>query len=349
MRYPDCRAILPVVALTMFLSVVPVSYPAAGATTSVTPRKIVVFLEGVCSSIPAPPGRNVFDDLRDILEEPRYGYGEADFIQYSYAGGKVEGGNWYPNSYSEMVPITQDFQTTSWSRLHNDLLVPYRKAHPEATFTLVGHSLGGVVAFEEVVKYVDSPDYQPGFLSTVITIDSPLHGATPTMLTAGGIFGDFFDVPPCTFQGPSTATLVGIHNDEPQTTKTLQEKVKRAHEKGVVVANVGNTFDCLWEFARCLPKGSINVGDSETQWIFDSYARTSAFTLPRPCLNPSAYCFIGTHKAVLSMVDQMPWVQSHTMWVARYDLPRLLYPHPRPVSTTPPSSARLTFTPMEPD
>jgi hypothetical protein len=262
-------------------------------TTSVTTKK-VVFLQGVCSELTNSrnPGPGPFDDLQRLLKK-EYGYGDNDFLGYSYRGGIFDAnGSWLPNTYLPMDPISQDFRTTSLAALHDQLLVPYRARYPNTTFVLVGHSLGGMVAMQEVLQKVDSPDYQRGFLSTVITVDSPLHGVPPTDTTLGILVPGL----ECVSNGQAALLLVGIHNNEPTTSNVLKQKVMQAKEQGVTVATVGNTYDCVWSPNHCkIPL----LGDMFTQWIFESVALTKVYSIPEPCLSPQSKCFHGTHSAVL--------------------------------------------------
>jgi hypothetical protein len=205
---------------------------------------------------------------------------------------------WRHNAYDELDPISQNFQTESWSALHDQLLVPYRQKYPDTTFVLVGHSLGGVVAFEEIVKYVDSPSYPEGFLSAVVTVDSPLHGVRPEFVTLGVLRPELA----CVTRGPAATLLAGIHNNEPETTTILTQKVARAKQQGVRVATAGNVYDCVWAPSTCgVP---LVVGDIGTQWVNDSDAMLGVFALPEPCLDRQKRCFVGTHLAPLQRQNQ---------------------------------------------
>jgi YVTN family beta-propeller protein len=261
----------------------------------VPPKKVVVFLQGACTSINDGTGNggDTFNNLQDLLRK-QYGYNDADLLMYSYKGGFVDNnGIWHHNAYSRNDPIQQDFQTNSLAALHDQLLIPYHAKHPDTTFILVGHSLGGVVAFEEIVQKINSPDYQRGLISKVITVDAPLHGITPTTFLAG-VFPRSLD---CLSQGVATGILVGRYNNEPATSNTLKQMARTAKQKGVALVTAGNTYDCVWEPARC--GWPLDIGYSDTQLILDPDVLTSAFSIPQPCLKLKRECFIGTHNAVL--------------------------------------------------
>jgi hypothetical protein len=50
-------------------------------------------------------------------------------------------------------------------------------AHPNAKFSLVGHSLGGLVAFR-VLDFVVAGILPSGVIESIITLDSPLTGTS---------------------------------------------------------------------------------------------------------------------------------------------------------------------------
>lgn len=257
-------------------------------------KKVIVLLQGVCTSI--EDGTDIgstFNDLRRLLKN-EYGYMDTDFLLYSYKGGRVDdSGVWHHNAYGKEDPVKQDFRTESVSALHDQLLIPYRAKHPNTTFILIGHSLGGMVAFEEVARKVNASNYERGLISTVITVDSPLHGVPPeASITAALIPGA-----KCLASGISAGILTGIHNNEPQTTKDLQDIVARGKTKGVSVVNIGNSYDCVWEPAWCAYP--FMVGNIDTQWIFGSEATTHVYKVAKPCLYFNYHCITGTHSAVL--------------------------------------------------
>jgi Tol biopolymer transport system component len=281
----------------------PTSTPTPTPTPTSPPRKVVVFLQGVCTSINKGTSSvdidSSFNDLQNMLLTPEYGYHDTDFLLYSYKGGYVDAnGAWHHNAYSINDPIKQDFRTTSLNALHDNLLMPYYRVHPNTTFVLVGHSLGGMVAMEEIVTKVSSPGYLRGLLSTVITVDSPLHGVNEYYAIFGSLLkASAIQVKPCLYNGQVSTTLMNFHRNEPTRTNTLQQAVAHAKQQGVVVATVGNTRDCLWDPRNCqIPI----AGDISTQWIYQSDALVGEFNVPQPCVYASLDCLAGTHNVVLS-------------------------------------------------
>jgi YVTN family beta-propeller protein len=267
-------------------------------TPTIKPRKVVVFLQGVCTAISKGTSSvdidSSFNDLQNLLLTPEYRYKDSDFLLYSYNGGFVDkDGIWHHNAYKENNPINTDFQTLGLFTLHNQLLIPYydHPKHQNITFILVGHSLGGVVAMEEVVQKIGSSDYRPRLLSTIITIDSPLHGIPSDLATASALTF----VPKCARKGVAEQILVQIYPNARATT----EKLAQAKQQGVTVVNIGNSSDCLFGPNNC---GVAVTGDIRTQWLFDSDAIPGIFNVPcsKP-INPLTviYCFNETHSAVL--------------------------------------------------
>jgi len=267
-------------------------------TVNAPPHKVVVFLQGVCSSIKAGTGVDAgpFRDLQTLLKS-RYGYKDADFLSYSYNGGSVDkNGKWYHNAYDKFDPVRSDFRTTSYSALHDQLLIPYHQQHPDATFVLVGHSLGGIVAMQEVLQDIAGTSYSAGLVSEVVTIDSPLHGIAPAEVVAGAIVG----AQPCALDGIATGILVRDTQNEPATTNALDSTIATAAAKGVSVLNAGNDRDCLFDPSLC---GLLVTGDINTQWVFDSAAQTYVASLPEPCQQVPASCLLGGSSGVQRVVS----------------------------------------------
>jgi hypothetical protein len=280
--------------------VVAASAAALHGTVQQPVRKIVVFLQGMCTSTDngTEHVNSTFNGLREILEH-QYGYRSSDFLLYSYKGGYVdEAGVWHHYAYGKRDPITQNLATTSWAALHKALLLPYHAHHPNTTFVLVGHSLGGLVAFEELEKYVLRPGYPRGFISSIVTVDSPLHGVRPAeaILSDALRIGSGLD---CVLGGPATRSLTARYRNK-ATAGQLAADVRQARRLGVSVTTAGNTDDCVWAPDRC---GAPPIGDVNTQWIKTPDARALVFTVAKPCLDLDVRCFIGTHGAVLSRRD----------------------------------------------
>ncbi|WP_066636167.1 esterase/lipase family protein [Desulfolucanica intricata] len=111
-----------------------------------------------------------FSSLRKKLTLYGFQYRDRRFLQYSYTGGEVKAGEWYPNKYSP----EDTGQPIGISVKHlNDLIEELSAADPKARFILVGHSLGGVIAFDFISKYTENISRIKG----VVTLNAPLMGA----------------------------------------------------------------------------------------------------------------------------------------------------------------------------
>ncbi len=265
-------------------------------------RKAIVLLQGVCTAIGAGTGTDntTFTALQNLLKTPAYGYADADYLLYSYRGGALDPrGQWVHQPYGLSDPIQQNFHGTSWSALHDALLAPYHRHHPNTTFVLVGHSLGGMVAWEELKRELAAPAGAPLLLSSVVTVDSPLHGIDrPELLLANLLrlfprVGTRLD---CALRGQAARVLLAVHL-APHTSSDLVALANRAVGRGITVTTAGNSDDCVWSPDRC---GVPLSGMAATQWVAGSRAHTLIFHLPRPCVRPEAYCFVGTHGAALT-------------------------------------------------
>ncbi len=261
------------------------------------PRKVIVFLHGVCSEVDdgVSTGSQTFNDLQKLLRKD-YEFSNSDFLLYSYKGGSMENINgswmWHHKSYDSFTPVNQDFQTTSVDELHN-LLIEYRDKYPNTTFILIGHSLGGVIAMEEVLQNVMMFDYEEGLISTVITVDSPLHGLPSGMSKLW--LGRNVNALECVVNGQAFQRLFGLYESEPSYTSVLEHAVTQAQQKDVTIVTVGNQSDCVLSPKVCSLGFS---GDIETQYI--SNALIHKFNIARPCTAPLDYCIQGTHSAILS-------------------------------------------------
>jgi photosystem II stability/assembly factor-like uncharacterized protein len=274
------------------------SHRPSTRTSMHSPSTAIVFLQGVCSSIPGGPGSAdaAFAPLRKKLIAG-YGYTANQFLDYSYAGGKMKEKDgvwvWDPKSYGTMAPISQDYQTTSWAAL-DTMLRDYHAHHPKTKFILVGHSLGGVVAFEELVKHHG----MYGSLAKVVTIDSPLHGITHAVYTSSTLLAGR-GIPPCAITGPASAELAGEHQLQPST---LRKVVATAQAHHIQVITTGNQRDGLLQPNIC----SIPVdGDINSQWV--GGATIIKFDLQK-LISFKWDCVNDTHSAALtdpSAIDEL--------------------------------------------
>jgi pimeloyl-ACP methyl ester carboxylesterase len=99
---------------------------------------------------------------------------------YSSVGGhmNVEHGVWMPNDFDACTVDNLTLQSDIQGIDH--LLDLSRRLSPPATFPLVGHSLGGLVALQGAYDYplaLHHPSVIDEVIDTVRTIDAPLTGS----------------------------------------------------------------------------------------------------------------------------------------------------------------------------
>ena len=284
------------------------------APTPEPPRhKVVVFLQGVCSSLHGVNNIDYgpFADLRARLTDTdanpvQYGYASNDVLMYSYLGGTLDAdtGGWRPNAYDDSHPVSLDFRTASLSALHDRLLVPYYNAHPNTTFVLVGHSLGGMVAMEEIAQHVGQASTPAHLVSGVITVDSPIHGV-PRVASGMPLLRFLAKIPRLgesfrCLDGPSADILAAMHDAEPATTERYVAAASVAASQGVTLATVGNDVDCVWLPSACgIPMPS-DFSPLLTQWLFESpQTMVNVFDVPPPTNGGLRNRIIKSHNAVL--------------------------------------------------
>ena len=255
------------------------------------------------------------------VPQPR-GYGfntDTDFLYFSYDPNDPEGGSvtcpggipyWNQNPYDKTAPASTPIDETV-NRLHN-MLLSYRERHMDATFFLVGHSLGGFIAFKEILK---AP---AGLIEAVITIDSPLHGAVPLPQelrdAAAAVYGDAA----CLAQGAAIDTLLEMGWHPGDTADSVKVTASAAAAKGIRLVTMGNEADCLYNPGLCLLCVLCAGADcgrcaniTNTPWttevgavaIQKSFARLDLFSDRNECLNPNPFarfdCINATHTAFL--------------------------------------------------
>lgn len=132
----------------------------------------IIFLSGLSSCCDGSPYNKMgFTYLRRQFSQVGLSYTDERFLKYSYQGGQVEKGRWYPNPYT----ARDTGQPIEFSILFLKEMIEELSFHrPEARFLLVGHSLGGKIAFEYISQYHLE---QPGPIKGVVTLNSPLMGS----------------------------------------------------------------------------------------------------------------------------------------------------------------------------
>ncbi|HEY3833946.1 MAG TPA: Calx-beta domain-containing protein [Acidimicrobiia bacterium] len=209
-----------------------------------------------------PTPSDVFAGLRD--NATLSGYTASDFLWYSYNGGHVDSktGEWRPYSYN----CGDTAQSYATDITHLRLMInAYTKANPNTDLILVGHSQGGLVAFQQLALNDIAPSDR---LTKLITLDSPLGGvpvvgttlssiasgcwigAAPTQLAAlytaengTGLFPN----QPVGDNSPSLCSFL-LACSNPATNAQL---VLQAESQGVTVDTFGSTDDAVYTPGRC--------------------------------------------------------------------------------------------------
>jgi len=231
-------------------------------------HKVVVFLQGIGSKLQlsaSNPGVFVegtndncgADKLMHDLLPKQYtgqyfsciknallsnGFQLSDFLDFSYTGGNVDSaGTWIPKAYT--CDQTGGTPLKTSATILGLMLVRYENAHPGTKFVLLGHSLGGDVAFQELSDLVSRSSSLLRSIDSVMTLDSQLDGYESTGTP----------IPICGGSGQGINDLgYRVHI----TTRGDNDNiVTKAHNFGVKVYTLGNHEDTL------LP-GILNIGQT---------------------------------------------------------------------------------------
>jgi Tol biopolymer transport system component len=281
----------------------PTATPTATAKRGPTPRKAVVFVQGINSSLDKHGHETAFDGIKKILKQ-QYGYKDADFLEYSYRGGTVDKrGNWVPKAYS-CADTQQDIFNKSAPALHQ-LVRDYAAAHPKIEFTIVSHSLGGVIALQELgQQMLKGADTE---ISSVMMLDSPLNGASHDILAAiaQGVSQYFPGCPRLDGVAIQEVSAMGNETYLPALNASIVDSVQKSW--GTRVITLGNYEDCLWDPGQCgFPiSGSASTQIVNTAEIPDLLHLGGNCTLT--CLFPSHTAILNQPSMLACFVDaQLP-------------------------------------------
>jgi len=222
--------------------------------------RVVIFMQGIYTSYDVtgtqPNGiePHRFDTLKAAFVAR--GYEASSLLDFSYAGGTVDAaGGWRPAPYEcaltdrtpadNLVPLEQ-------------MLADLRKKKPGAHFTLVGHSLGGYLAFLEGAREAARPEADMLGIDVVVTLDAPIKGISPDKKM-------IIDLLACDKTYLAGADIVAAKLD-PATPDIRRDQSARLAAQGIRLATLGNTFDCLYNTGHCVPGGPF-VDDGDTQFL----------------------------------------------------------------------------------
>lgn len=222
--------------------------------------RVVVFIQGIYSTYDASGTQGT------LLENHRFttlkaefiarGYKASALLDFSYAGGTIApDGTWHPAPYG--CAITDRAPDDNLAPLEK-MLADYRARHPNVHFTLIGHSLGGYLAYLEGARDAARPDSAKLGVDVVVTLDAPLLGVSADKKS-------ILDAIPCAKTYLAGADLVEQKLD-PTTAATRRAQTATMAQQGVRLATMGNPWDCLYNPDHCVPGGGW-VDDSGTQFL----------------------------------------------------------------------------------
>lgn len=224
-----------------------VGHAQASDGASLAPR-VLVLLQGINTTLAGPNDRAdvTFREVRARLT-PYY----DDVVVFSYTGGTMRlrpqsTPVWSPLAY-EKADTHQALATTA-ERL-KALIDEYRFRFPGARFDLVGHSLGGAVAWEYAATYVmpDDGAHRDGVLRAVVTLDSPLNGVSHETITSWFQSAGWLEWE-SDFSNEVTRYLSSRADDgrQPFTEETNRRLADFLRDRrGVAVLTVASTDDCV--------------------------------------------------------------------------------------------------------
>jgi pimeloyl-ACP methyl ester carboxylesterase len=235
---------LPWIRAALAALVVLVATPAAPSLAA-SPTTTVLFVGGYGSTFAS--AAQSFVPLRAALQSRD---ANLKFALYSYAGWS----GCTPRDYDD-VATGQDFELSKQRLL--ETINALRNACGAGRVVVIGHSLGGLVAFRALS---DNPMAE---VTDVVTIDSPLGGAPSDEMQTCVDLGFCVD-------GPVTGVLAGLHGAWDQTARDNGDRVTRLKAAGTRVTAWGNLSDCLYAPTVCLPLARMLLGVEdvgETQWL----------------------------------------------------------------------------------
>lgn len=253
-------------------------------TPNNTPQHVIVFIGGLNTSMTNCHEDTFDDDIHsEILAfllsqaagianpyvkgcnglDPNQSYVSArgSMIHSSYNGGAMDPhGFWKPNDYEPCSSVNSDTLAKD-VQTFDAMLDAYRQTFPNAHFTIVGHSLGGLVGLQGAYDYVVNKGNSD--IDKVVTIDSPLKGVQAGSST-GSILAHL-EAKTCSLGGHSgsvvTADLMALgmtsinatHGDlkcdnpkDPRQAQLSWCKGQQLAQRGVGVVTLGNDQDSLF-------------------------------------------------------------------------------------------------------
>lgn len=222
--------------------------------------RVVIFLQGIYTSYDAAGTQESLAEVRryDTLKAAfvARGYDKSALLDFSYAGGTVSNdGTWHPASYTcEQTDRAPDTNLAPLEQMLKD----YRKAHPNTHFTLIGHSLGGYLAFLEGAREAARQPGEKLAVDVIVTLDAQLLGVDADKKI-------IIDLLPCGKTYLAGGDIVATKQD-PRTPDVRRYQAAVMAEQGVRLATLGNEYDCLFNTPHCVPNGPF-VDDTDSQFL----------------------------------------------------------------------------------
>lgn len=196
-----------------------------------------IFLNGLDSRCDGSQYNQMgFEEIRRGLAAADFIYNDERFLLYSYNGGKVSNGRWYPDSYGPRdtgQPIQLSVQNLEY------LIEEFSISNPKARYILLGHSLGGRIALDFLIS---TSEENKSRVKGVITLNSPLTGASfkipPLIMDAISATGSIIGT-------PAVRQLVWESYVINEMTQERLEKIKDLQEQGIHVATFATRQDLV--------------------------------------------------------------------------------------------------------
>lgn len=308
--------------------------------SNATPQHVIVFISGLNTTMTDCQEATFLDDTQNQLirleltqqigiGDPytkgcndlgqNYLHASSSMILYSYNGGTMDPktGIWHPKDFNtcdaDNHTLTKDIQT------FDDMLHAYQMLFPKATFTIIGHSLGGLIALQGAYDY--ERHYQTS-INKVITIDAPLEGVVlseqannwiqlntghcPSLLPVGSVVShDLTPLGQTSFVSPVCIPGQGAPSLQPPV--VLSQCAARAlTDNGVGVYTLGNEKDALFcQSHWVITFGTVSEPVCDTQRLLSEptvFQRMYDVDIPFSSLNPikkSFDAFAHDHGALL--------------------------------------------------
>jgi hypothetical protein len=225
--------------------------------------RVIIFMQGVYTSIDEQ-GRtegigwedHAYDKMKAKFVDA--GYDPAKLLNFSYRGGTVDDtGAWHPEPHE--CELTDRPSADNLAVLEK-MLRDYRTTHPNAHFTLVGHSLGGYLAYLEGVRESARLEEEKLHVDVIVTLDAPLNGVSADKKIA-------LDVAvhcPKTYQA---AAEIVADKERPDIRALREGEVEAMRAAGIRIATIGNNNDCLYSLPKCTGGSVSTIDDTSTQFI----------------------------------------------------------------------------------